>query len=67
MLVHHIGKIASRGPRGSNALRGGIDTEIQVTAGFINVDKQRDLPFEQSHKTPFWLEQVSLGNDSSGA
>ena len=31
LLVHHTGKDANKGPRGSNALRAALDNEILVT------------------------------------
>src|SRR5690606_29160652 len=43
MLVHHSGKNKASGARGSSALLGAIDTEIEVDGGQIIVRKQRDL------------------------
>ena len=64
-VVHHSGKDAERGARGSSALRAAVDTEIAVTAdGQVSAPKQRDLP--QPAPVFFDLEAVELGRDSDG-
>lgn len=48
VLIHHTGKDASRGPRGSSAIRGNLDTVIEVTreegssTALARVVKQKD-------------------------
>jgi hypothetical protein len=66
-FVHHSGKDAARGARGSNALRCAVDTEVLVTneggARVAVVTKQRDLPTGQ--RFTFQLQPVQLGTDTS--
>lgn len=42
VLVHHTGKDADKGGRGSSALLGAIDTEITVTRGRMRTSKQKN-------------------------
>jgi hypothetical protein len=67
-FVHHSGKDATRGARGSSALRAATDTEILVegTQGprTVTVMKQRDLP--TGDKMVFELAVVEIGNQESG-
>jgi len=69
MLVHHAGKDAARGARGHSALRGAIDTELELTADdtggrLARATKQRDMP--GGAECAFELEQVVLGTDRDG-
>ena len=64
LLVHHTGKDASRGARGSSALRAATDTEIELTPGTITVTKQRDL--DKKWTADFRLDVVELGRDTDG-
>jgi hypothetical protein len=47
MALHHTGKDASRGARGSSAIKGAIDTAIEVTGDSLRMEmraeKQRDM------------------------
>ena len=61
MLVHHSGKDKSRGARGSSALLGAIDTEIEVDGRRIKPTKQRD--FELAEPLGFELRPVIVGRD----
>lgn len=63
MFVHHTGKDASKGARGHSLLRAATDTEIEVRAGAIKVEKQRDMDGNWSRS--FLLEPVLLGFDKS--
>jgi RecA/RadA recombinase len=70
ILVHHVGKDASRGSRGSSLLPAAIDTEITLSAHsatgmFIaRASKQRELPCDG---VMTWrLEVVELGQTGSG-
>lgn len=64
-VVHHSGKDADRGARGSSALRAAVDTEIAVSADRqVTAPKQRDLP--QPAPLFFDLETVELGKDADG-
>lgn len=65
MVIHHTGKDEERGARGSSALRGAVDSEIQVTAdGEIINRKERDkVKPEPLH---FKLRSVVLGVDEDG-
>lgn len=64
MIVHHSGKDRAKGARGHSLLRAATDTEIEITAGAIEVRKQRDLPTE--FKASFVLDPVELGADDDG-
>lgn len=65
MVVHHSGKDAAAGARGSSALRAAADTEINVTAnGEIIATKQRDMA--ASETLHFALETVSFGRNNFG-
>lgn len=69
LLVHHLGKDATRGARGHSSLRAAIDTEIEISVGetgvrTASVTKQRDMPFgEPIH---FTLRSIVLGEDDDG-
>jgi len=64
LVVHHSGKNADAGARGSSALRAAVDTEIAVTDGQITCAKQRDMEIPQ--RLFFSLETVPLGEDRDG-
>jgi hypothetical protein len=59
MGVHHTGKSASAGARGSSALLGAVDTEITVSGGHppepieVTVTKQRDQEMEPEWSVRF--------------
>lgn len=61
-LVHHVGKDASRGPRGHSSLEGASDTMISIAEKdhrkFATVTKQKDGEVEGSWS--FALERVTL-------
>jgi hypothetical protein len=71
MLIHHPGKDASRGMRGSSVLRATIDTEIMLEANSAvgirtaKITKQREGATGLS--VAFELEEVELGADEDGA
>jgi KaiC/GvpD/RAD55 family RecA-like ATPase len=69
VLVHHAGKDASRGGRGSSALLGAADTYVLVEAdqkgGHVaTVEWSRDG--EAGHRYGFKLPQIELGIDRDG-
>lgn len=65
LVVHHSGKNAENGARGSSALRAAVDTEIAVTADRkIECLKQRDM--EIPKPIFFDLQSVELGIDVDG-
>jgi hypothetical protein len=64
MVIHHSGKDASKGARGSSALLGAIDTELEVDGGRIAVRKQRDG--ELGEPLGFKLQPVAVGQDVDG-
>lgn len=64
MLVHHSGKVAANGARGSSALRAATDTEIEIADGQFAVTKQRDL--DKSFSCAFALDEVELRRDQDG-
>lgn len=64
LLIHHSGKNKANGARGSSALLGAIDTEIQVDAKCITATKQRDV--EMGDPMGFRLHSIMLGIDEDG-
>lgn len=64
-FVHHAGKDATKGARGSSALRAATDTEILIEGQngtrTATVTKQRDL--ETGEPMPFELVPVTIGTD----
>lgn len=68
MVIHHSGKDASKGARGSSALRAAVDTEIALTRSdnviMAETRKQRDMPCDNVFA--YILRSVFLGTDSDG-
>jgi hypothetical protein len=64
LVVHHSGKNADAGARGSSALRAAVDTEIHISEGQISGPKQRDV--KRPDRLFFDLETVTLGTDPDG-
>jgi RecA/RadA recombinase len=69
IVVHHVGKDASRGGRGHSLLHCAVDTEMEVVRkdGGIctaSVTKQRDMP--EGDAVAFRLRQVELGRNRGG-
>lgn len=69
LVLHHPGKDASKGARGSSAIRGTLDTNLKLVAaseGILELsdDKQRDNPKDGTIK--YRLESVVLGIDQDG-
>lgn len=68
MVVHHSGKDARKGARGSGSLRGAVDTEIELTrsGGVVTAvaRKQRDMPSDSVFA--YTLRRVHIGNDEDG-
>ena len=65
MLVHHTGKDAEKGARGSSAFRAAVDSEIEVNArGEIICRKQRDMELGQTKF--FELVSIEIGTDKDG-
>jgi RecA-family ATPase len=70
MLVHHPGKDASRGARGSSSLRAAIETEIEIAAENSSgtrtavITKQREGA--TGLKVTFGFEQIEIGLDDDG-
>lgn len=68
ILIHHSGKDASRGARGSNAILGAVDVEIEVSRFDDNrtakVSKLKDG--EDGVEFGFKLHVVPLGMDEDG-
>lgn len=63
--VHHSGKNSARGARGHSLLRAATDTEIEISAGRLEVTKQRDL--ESGYQIGFKLADMPIGIDQNGA
>lgn len=64
LLIHHSGKNKASGARGSSALLGAIDTEIQVDGKCITATKQREV--EMGDPVGFRLHRILLGIDEDG-
>lgn len=64
MIVHHSGKDASKGARGSSVLRAATDTELEVANSTVTIKKQRDMEFAKP--IGFDLEKVDLGTNAYG-
>lgn len=63
-VLHHSGKNRGAGARGSSALLGAVDTEIEVDGGQLKATKQRDV--EISAPIGFELRPVLVGADADG-
>lgn len=63
-VIHHSGKNKQAGARGSSALLGAIDTELEVDQGRVTASKQRDV--EMGEPTGFKLAPVVVGVDEDG-
>lgn len=61
LIVHHSGKDKSKGARGSSALLGALDTEIEIDSGWVTARKQREGDLGQP--IPFKLVPVAVGLD----
>lgn len=68
MVIHHSGKDARKGARGSGSLRGAVDTEIELTRSggvvMAKARKQRDMPADSVFA--YTLRSVQIGNDEDG-
>jgi hypothetical protein len=64
LLIHHSGKNKASGARGSSALLGAVDTEIEVADNAITPTKQRDV--EMIDPIGFSLHPIMLGMDEDG-
>jgi hypothetical protein len=68
MVIHHSGKDASRGARGSGSLRAACDTEIELARDGATITgravKQRDMGI--SAPFAFTLRDVEIGTDEDG-
>ena len=64
LIIHHSGKDKSKGARGSSALLGAIDTEIEVDGGRVTARKQRDI--EAGDPIGFKLVPLVVGVDDDG-
>ena len=64
MIVHHSGKNKSAGARGSSALLGAIDTELEVDGHMVSAKKQRDI--ELISPIGFKLVPMIVGTDEDG-
>ena len=63
-IIHHSGKDKSRGARGSSALLGALDSEIEVDGHALNSKKQRDI--ELAPPIGFKLAPMVVGIDEDG-
>ncbi len=63
MVLHHPPKNGN-GPRGSGALHGAVDTELEVNSRKIEPTKQRDM--EICDAIPFKLHPIAIGIDEDG-
>ncbi|SEN57733.1 AAA domain-containing protein [Pseudorhodobacter antarcticus] len=67
-IIHHSGKDAAKGARGSGSLRAAVDTEIELTRNrdtiIATTKKQRDMIC--GAKFAYSLSSVDLGTDGDG-
>lgn len=64
LVIHHSGKNKNAGARGSSALLGAIDTELEVNENRLTASKQRDV--EMTAPIGFRLKPVMVGMDEDG-
>lgn len=64
LIIHHSGKDASKGARGSSALRAALDTSFEVSNRTITADKQREEDMADALR--FQLQPVNVGIDKDG-
>jgi hypothetical protein len=68
MVIHHSGKDASKGARGSGSLRAAVDTEIHLTRTGVTImaetRKQRDMPTGKVFA--YVLRDIEIGRDEDG-
>jgi KaiC/GvpD/RAD55 family RecA-like ATPase len=68
LIVHHSGKDATKGARGSSVLRAATDTEIEISkdkdVAVVEVKKQRDM--ESGQSWAFDLKGVRVGTNRRG-
>jgi hypothetical protein len=64
VVIHHPKKTGEGGPRGSGALPGAVDTELEVKDHTLTPRKQRDM--ECCSGIQFALKTVPLGIDEDG-
>ena len=63
-VVHHSGKSSALGARGSNALLGAVQTEIELADKTVRTRKQRDA--DEHAPVGFKLVPVAIGMDPAG-
>lgn len=61
LILHHSGKDKSKGARGSSALLGALDTEIEIDGGWVTARKQREV--ELGEPIAFKLQSLVVGVD----
>lgn len=68
MMIHHSGKDQSKGARGSTALKGAIDTEMQVTqtGGVISATVTKQREGKVNYSLDFTLKEIEVGKDEDG-
>ena len=69
MLVHHTGKDAERGGRGSSALRGAVDTEISLSplkGGAVRITQEKQRTMQKADARFFQTKSFALGLDEDG-
>ena len=64
MIVHHTGKDAAKGARGSSSLNAAVDTALEIGDGIIASVKQRDI--ELAQPIGFGLAPIQIGVDDDG-
>lgn len=65
LVIHHTGKDATRGARGSSSLFAGMDTVLKFESGRIWIDKQRSMR-KLNEPIGFALQEVVRGEDEDG-
>ena len=68
-VIHHVGKDATRGARGSSVFNGDLDTELTVEdlgAGRFQVRQTKQRDFEKGAPLRFVQHQAVIGQDEDG-
>lgn len=64
LLLHHVGKDDSKGPRGHSSLLAAVDSAFEVKEGELIVHKARDAKIGEA--LAFTLRGVQIGEDEDG-
>ena len=69
MVIHHVGKTVSAGPRGAYALPAGVDAAFELTeqdGGVIHCEAKKQRDDKKGRIFAYRLREVELGTDQDG-